>query len=197
MAYFTRFPSDDFAPLFRLLDDYDSHRASRPKNSQQQQVTPVRTFAPKFDVREAKEGYYLDGELPGVNQKNVEIEFSDPETLVIKGRSEREYTKTNVDENQKQIEGHKAHQPTVEDDEENAESNAVTKSDKPSDKQVSNQQPQYKYWASERSIGEFQRTFTFPTRVDQDNVKASLKNGILSIFVPKAAAPTAKKIRVE
>ncbi|KAJ9269682.1 hypothetical protein DTO212C5_4293 [Paecilomyces variotii] len=194
MAYFTRFPSDDFAPLFRLLDDYDSHRATRPKNTQH--VTPVRTFAPKFDVRESQEGYYLDGELPGVNQKDVEIEFSDAETLVIKGRSERESTKTNVDENQKQIEGHKSHQPTVEDEEESAETtNAVTKSDKQVAKQT--EQPQHKYWISERSIGEFQRTFTFPTRVDQDNVKASLKNGILSIFVPKAAAPTLKKIRVE
>lgn len=200
MAFFTRFPSNDFAPLFNLLDDYDTHRAARPKQSQQ--VTPVRTFAPKFDVRETKEGYYLDGELPGVNQKDIEIEFTDAETLVVKGRSEREYSKTDVDEDQKQIEDHKAHQATVEDADESGETGetkAVATTDKPSDKQVSKQseQPKHKYWISERTIGEFQRTFTFPTRINQDNVKANLKNGVLSIFVPRATAPTTKKIRVE
>ena len=39
--------------------------------------------------------------------------------------------------------------------------------------------------------------FTFPGRVDQDRVKASLRNGILSVNVPKATAPKTKKISVE
>lgn len=55
----------------------------------------------------------------------------------------------------------------------------------------------HRFWASERVTGEFQRTFSFPTRVDQNAVKASLKNGILSVVVPKATASLAKKITVE
>jgi HSP20 family molecular chaperone IbpA len=54
-----------------------------------------------------------------------------------------------------------------------------------------------KYWVSERSVGEFARTFSFPKPVDQENVKASLKNGIISIIVPKAAAPQSKRINIE
>ncbi|KAK5275878.1 hypothetical protein LTR16_012041, partial [Cryomyces antarcticus] len=54
-----------------------------------------------------------------------------------------------------------------------------------------------RYWVSERSTGEFYRSFQFPTRVDQDGVKASLKNGVLSITVPKARAPTTRKIQIE
>lgn len=47
------------------------------------------------------------------------------------------------------------------------------------------EQPGFRYWVSERSVGEFQRTFNFPGKVDRDAVKASLKNGILTVVVPK------------
>ncbi|KAJ5516140.1 hypothetical protein N7527_007700 [Penicillium freii] len=57
--------------------------------------------------------------------------------------------------------------------------------------------PTHRFWASERSVGEFQRVFSFPTPVDQHNVKASLKHGILSIKVPKTTAATSKKITIE
>ncbi|PWY96047.1 HSP20-like chaperone [Aspergillus sclerotioniger CBS 115572] len=183
MSLFRTFPATgDFTPLFRLLDDYDLHRSS------QGAPASARTFAPRFDVRETSDGYHLDGELPGIAQKDVDIEFSDPQTLVIKGRIEREYHSDNNDEA-------KPSTPVAENNKE-GESSAVTQ---PGDKQVSKNKPKTKhhYWHSERSIGEFHRTFSFPTRVNQDNVKASLKNGVLSLFVPKAAAPVAKKITIE
>lgn len=161
----------DFVPLFRLLDDYDTHRTGRSR------TTP--SFSPSFDVRETENSYHLDGELPGIAQKDIDIEFADPQTLVVKGRVEREYhTEPKADS-----EGD--HQATVED--EDSANKQVEKTT----------QPQFRYWAHERSIGEFQRTFNFPSRVDQDVVKASLKNGILSVVVPKATAASAKKITVE
>ncbi len=49
---------------------------------------------------------------------------------------------------------------------------------------------------SERSVGEFSRSFSFPVRVDQDAVKASMKNGILSILVPKAKKHESRKIDI-
>lgn len=42
-----------------------------------------------------------------------------------------------------------------------------------------------KYWVHERATGRFERGFRFPSLVDRDNVKANLKDGILSIVVPK------------
>lgn len=165
----TSFPgSGDFAPLFRLLDDYDNHRTGR------QQSPALRSFAPRFDVRETSDAYHLDGELPGIAQKDINIEFTEPQTLIVKGRTEREYT---TSEPQTETEGEKA---------EGEDQVATTKT-----------KPQHRYWASERSVGEFQRTFSFPSRVDQDAVKASLKNGILSVLVPKATAAATKKITIE
>lgn len=41
------------------------------------------------------------------------------------------------------------------------------------------------YLISERTFGDFERRFTFPVSIDQDGVRASMKNGILTIVVPK------------
>ena len=49
--------------------------------------------------------------------------------------------------------------------------------------------------ASERFVGDFRRTFNFPTAVDQDQTHAHLKNGVLSLEVPKSA-PTHNKVDV-
>ena len=59
------------------------------------------------------------------------------------------------------------------------------------------QQPQSRYWISERSTGSFARTFEFPGRINAEGVTASLKNGILDVNVPKAKAPEPRKIEVQ
>lgn len=227
MAFFQCRQPSSFSPLFRLLDDYETHRSEpRPTRAV---ATP--SFTPSFDVREASNGYYLDGELPGVDQSNIEIEFSDPQTLIVKGRTERNYQQTQTqsqDQEQEHTEEQtsspspsaspRQHQATVEDDSDEADADsdfAINTDDDTSSQQLKQKpyaeptkqqtqtqtqtqtpQPEFHFWASERSIGEFQRTFTFPTRVDQDGVRANLKNGILSVYVPKDAAPKVKKIRI-
>ncbi|KAJ6113707.1 30 kDa heat shock protein [Penicillium sp. IBT 18751x] len=185
--------NSDFRPLFRLLDDYETHRTGAAPATSTSTYTPAtstQTYTPAFDVRELNDGYYLDGELPGVSQSNIDIEFSDPQTLIIKGHSERAYQNDTNNADSKQG-TRRWRQPTVEDEEA-----ASTDTDTDLDSVTPESQPSFHYWASERSIGEFQRTFTFPTRVDQDAVRASLKNGILSVVVPKEAAPKTKKIRI-
>jgi len=197
MSLFPRFPASEFAPIFRLLDDYDAHRSSKGASQS------IRAFTPSFDVKEVKDAYELHGELPGIEQKDVSIEFTDPHTLVIKGRVEREYTSGTPPAaleggKTKQIEG--SHKPTVEDageDGEPAGRETSTEIQTSQQGEGQQQQPKAKYWVSERSVGEFHRSFSFPTRVDQDAVKASLKNGILSIIVPKAPAPQTRRIQIE
>ncbi|KAL2855367.1 30 kDa heat shock protein [Aspergillus pseudoustus] len=199
MSFFRTIPAaSDFSPLFRLLDDYDNHRSTRGQGHH----TSVRSFAPRFDVRESSDAYHLDGELPGIAQKDIDIEFTDPQTLIVKGRSEREYHSSNVDPDNNNNNSSSSSssataagkQPQVEDAAEGAAEGAVVKS---GEKQVSKSVEKPRYWVSERSVGEFQRTFSFPTRVDQDAVRASLKDGILSLVVPKAAPPSSRKITIQ
>jgi len=176
-----------FTPLLRFLSDYDDlNNFSRETVPFVQSKLPA--FNPKFDVREIPNAYELHGELPGIEQKDIEIEFTDSQTLNIKGRVERSYSSgpTNEATSEK-----KDHQPTVED----AGEDETTPQDKNNTVQKKGQsgavekkntkQGIDKLWVSERSVGEFSRSFNFPERVDQDAVTASFKNGVLSIVVPK------------
>jgi len=49
---------------------------------------------------------------------------------------------------------------------------------------------------AERFLGRFQRTFTLPTTVNADKVKASYKDGILTVVLPKAETAKPKQIEV-
>lgn len=211
----------NFTGLFRLIDDFDKYALQN--NGVAQQGTRhhgrhIPTFTPKFDMKETENHYELHGELPGIEKDNVHIEFTDPQTVVVRGRVERTYTSGTppaglLEKNpQDQMSGaitegpkdhhDKAHQPTVEDDTEEggAPSNTtVAKVDENkavAEQQQQPKQPQHKFWVSERSVGEFSRTFNFPSRVDTDGVSASLNNGILSVVVPKAKKHEGRRILI-
>ena len=53
------------------------------------------------------------------------------------------------------------------------------------------------YYRSERSYGSFFRTLELPTAVHGDKVKASFKNGILEVRMPKTEEAKAKEIKVK
>lgn len=50
---------------------------------------------------------------------------------------------------------------------------------------------------SERPHGPFQRSFGLPGNVDQGGIRASHKNGVLEVVLPKKPEAKAKAIRVE
>lgn len=211
--------------MFQLLDSYANHLATTPGRSgsfASPLTSSLRSFQPKFDVKENKDSYELHGELPGIDQKNVSIEFTDPQTLSIRGRTEhvREegqrpsgHIEGQSEQAQLTESGEKEsyHKPTVEDENTmsgsnpDAQKSAEASNDSGESTEVTQQEQQLpqpksngsKYWLSERSIGEFARQFAFPERVDQDKVKASMKDGVLSILVPKAAAPQSRRINIE
>ncbi len=54
-----------------------------------------------------------------------------------------------------------------------------------------------RYHRIERSYGAFQRSFTLPNIVDQDKVKARLKEGVLEIRIPKTERAKPKQVQVE
>lgn len=168
----------------------------------------MKSFSPKFDVKELQEAYELHGELPGIEQKDVEIEFADDHTLTVKGHTERSYSSGTPPAGL--VEGSNSsgaiteggettsHKATVEDEDTPAtnETRDVAKADAPTQAKDESKTPEAKYWVSERSVGEFSRSFSFPVRVDLEKVSASMKNGILSIVVPKAKKNESRKITI-
>ncbi|KAI0898672.1 HSP20-like chaperone [Annulohypoxylon nitens] len=210
----------NFTGLFRLIDDFDKYALQNNNTTASQQggrhTRHLPTFTPKFDLRETEDNYELHGELPGIEKENVHVEFTDPQTIVVRGRVERTYQSGTppsnllekapeagaIAEAPKEEHHDKAHQPTVEDDPESASTpSTTTVSVAETDKnKVAEQpkptQPQHRFWVSERSVGEFSRTFQFPSRVDSDSVAASLNNGILSVVVPKAKKHEGRRILI-
>lgn len=49
------------------------------------------------------------------------------------------------------------------------------------------------YYLSERRFGSFQRSFPIPSGADADKIEAVLKNGVLTITLPKVAGAKAEK----
>jgi len=164
------------------------------------------TIAPKFDVTESESDYKLQGELPGVPAENVVIEFTDPQTLVVRGHADRSHTEgdpslaprsltSGSGEESKRIEGgsggkKEGKKSSLSSSEESSSSKET------SEESSSSSKPSSKYWLSERSFGEFSRVFSFPSSVNQDKVEAKFENGVLDITVPKSEKSGTRKIPI-
>lgn len=105
-------------------------------------------FAPDFEVKENKESFVFRADLPGVAEKDLQVQLND-NRLSVSGKRESEKTEQNET-----------------------------------------------YYASERSYGSFTRSFTLPEGVDADKAHAELKNGVLSIAIPKRPEAQPRKISV-
>ncbi|HVY25369.1 MAG TPA: HSP20 family small heat-shock protein [Polyangiaceae bacterium] len=107
------------------------------------------TFAPDFEVKETKESFVFTADMPGVAEKDLQVQLSD-NRLSISGKRESEKTEQNET-----------------------------------------------YYATERSYGSFTRSFILPEGVDADKAHAQLKNGVLSIAIPKRPEAQPRKIAVQ
>lgn len=193
---------------------HQSPSHTSPANATHQRGSSnTRAFTPNFDVLETKDAYILEGELAGLSDKRaVDIEFTDDQTLLVKGKIEKTSAAPSEAKQITTQEHHKEQprpktppKPTVEDDideDDDEKSNILTPtstivSHPEEKKQEQKKKDQTRYWVSERTIGSFQRTFSFPGLIDQDKVTAKLSNGILTIVVPKRQKLPTKKIEIQ
>ncbi len=107
------------------------------------------SWYPPVDIYETENEIVLKAELPGVDQKDLEIKVED-DTLILRG-------------------------------EKKVERDAKTEN----------------FLRAERVYGTFQRTFTLPQTVDREKIRASLKNGVLTLILPKKEEVKPKQITVQ
>ncbi|KAK4461222.1 30 kDa heat shock protein [Cladorrhinum samala] len=196
-----RTSSPGFSPLFRMLDDFDKYTQSAfggnnlfPAASSMS--SRMVSFSPKFDITEHDNHYLLQGELPGVPQENIAIEFTDPHTMVIRGHVQHERTEANM----ARLEAGKEQGRIESAEGEKGDSETASESHRQQeegDKKEEKNEPKAKYWLTERSYGEFSRVFSFPKSVNQDAVEAKLENGLLNIMVPKEEKKAGRKIEIK
>lgn len=192
-----------FSSLFKMLDDFERY------SNQDGQLTGTRgdrtsasgmqgIIAPKFDVTEHDKAYHLQGELPGVPPENVVLEFTDPQTLVVRGKVEREHTEGDPSMAPKRL-GGGAEQGKIEgkkgEKEKGEQGVEKHNGEKEGEKAGGASKP--KYWLSERSYGEFSRVFNFPSTVDQDKVEAKFDKGVLNVVVPKVEKKGTRRIEIK
>ncbi|MGH6987566.1 MAG: Hsp20/alpha crystallin family protein [Caulobacteraceae bacterium] len=128
----------------RLFDDF--LRPSEPRSFGAERQGEAR---PAVDVRETEKEYEVCAELPGIEQKEVEINLRD-NVLTISGEKRQE---------------HKG-------------------------------EDHGRSW-SERSFGRFTRTIPFDSEVDADKVRATCKDGLLKITLPKNPRAEEKSRRID
>ncbi len=62
---------------------------------------------------------------------------------------------------------------------------------------VCNEKKDMKYLSCELPSGRFSRVITLPTELDPAKAEASIKNGVLSLHIPKAEAHRPKSIKIK
>lgn len=108
------------------------------------------SWTPAVDVRETKDAWVFELELPGVNPANVEV-TADQRVLTIRG-----------------------------------------------EKQAQSAAGEEQRWVSlERVTGSFERAFRLPSGVREDSIEARYEHGLLTVTVPKAEKPEARRISVK
>ncbi|KAF2710590.1 HSP20-like chaperone [Pleomassaria siparia CBS 279.74] len=158
----------------------------------------------------------ISGKQTPKGETKIEAQKAEALTKMLEGATVAEQEQ----DNHSDTGSHKSYQPTVEDDYEDlgAETSS-TVSATPSEprgkekavesqvqqqtpapqqqQQLQQQQVENQKLLSERKYGSFERNFRFPDRIDAAGVRASLRNGVLSINVPKAPVPTVRNIVIQ
>lgn len=108
---------------------------------------------PKVDVKEGKDAYTLKMDMPGMTDKDVNVDLNQ-NVLTISSCKE-------------------------------------TKKEEKSDKK-----DESKWLIRERSVSSFERSFTLPDDVNSENLSATVKDGVLTITMPRKALAQPKHIAI-
>jgi HSP20 family protein len=140
----TRSPRWPFADLHkeieRVFDDFERDLWPFPRLG-----GVAAGIVPSVDITEENMAYKVTAELPGLSEKDIEVQVSDG-MLTIKG-----------------------------------------------EKQESREEKKKGYHLSEREYGSFQRSFEMPRGVDREKIDAALKDGVLTVTLPKTAEAQKKE----
>ncbi len=109
----------------------------------------TRVWSPEIDLIDRKDEIVLRADLPGLEQKDIEVTVQEG-TLTIRGARKEEREEKDED-----------------------------------------------YYFAERWAGSFARTVALPAGIDADKVRATFKNGVLEVHLPKTAKAQEKKIEVK
>ena len=65
------------------------------------------------------------------------------------------------------------------------------------EKKEESEEQQKDYYRSERRFGAFQRSFRVPDGIDGDKIEANVKDGVLTVTLPRSEASKPRKVDIE
>jgi len=63
-------------------------------------------------------------------------------------------------------------------------------------KVIENEDKEKHYYIRERTYGEFQRSISLPTNINEDKIEANFKDGVLAVKIPKKNDKNIKKVSI-
>jgi HSP20 family molecular chaperone IbpA len=150
---------------------------------------------PNTDIRESRSAYYIDVELPGIQDKrDVVLKWTALTTLYLEANIKRQPTPEEFEAQKQDGPVSRPQSPSPE-----RASEESTEGQDGKKKHSKREKPVHTI-KRERRVGRFARAFAFPVAVDQEKVTAKLAYGILSITVPKkveTADPEHKHVDID
>ena len=211
----------NFTTLFRLLDDFDTYSREVSGSGSQDDSSHPRHYPtriqhgsfgggggrwgrnrrgvnPRFDIRETRDAYELYGEVPGAEREDIHVELTEPNTLLVYGRVERDYGPAPGGEEEKEDDGgekEKGKEKAEGEGEGSNEAEGEKKGGKKGGK--SKEDPSVRFFLRERHFGEFAREFAFPGTLQEFDIEATLEKGVLKVVAPKQQPAKGRKIEIK
>jgi len=139
---------------------------------------------PSTDVRESKNNYYVEVELPGLESKDdLKIKWLSPRTFMVETKLQRPKIVEGQTTNTVSSGGGAGSAKPAQEIKEQTTANA--KVDLNIQKDDSGKEPDVFLTVHERRVGQFARAFSFATEVSHEKLEATLHAGLLRIKVPK------------
>jgi HSP20 family protein len=128
---------------------FDSFFGRGPQMAGPPMTGQERAWAPVMDMYETKDELVITAELPGVNEKDVQLSITG-DVLTLRG-----------------------------------------------ERASASETSQHAQYRSERWYGRFERSVALPIPVQADQVKASYRDGVLTVKLPKAEEIKPKQIKID
>ncbi|KAI9261036.1 HSP20-like chaperone [Sporodiniella umbellata] len=177
MALSNRFLSSVFGDMQRAMSMMDqaffNDVSRRSPLTSSSQLWDTFSRYPAVNIAETPQDFELHAEVPGYEKKDIQLELADSRTLILRGTSQQETSQESAQESTQED------TPKVEASEETA---------------LAKSSP--KWIVSERTMGSFQRAFSFPVPIQAEGIKANYENGILKVTIPKAGDNFKKTIEI-
>jgi len=133
----------------------------------------IAAWAPHIDVSETDQEFHIEADLPGVRQEDINIQVQDG-MLILSARMQQGQESSRDQQGQQSPDSQSAWSEGQ--DGQNGQSQS---------QQLQQSQPQRQYHQRERRFGYFERVMSLPPSVDEENIQADFRDGVLTLRLPK------------